>query len=59
VANPVKASLTPPSYRLPPPRLGEHTDAVLAGVLGWDAARIAAARAAGAIGRGDATGAAA
>ena len=57
VANPVKASLTPPSYRLPPPRLGEHTDAVLAGVLGWDAARIAAARAAGAIGRGDATGA--
>jgi formyl-CoA transferase len=57
VANPVKASLTPPSYRLPPPRLGEHTDAVLSGVLGWDAARIAAARAAGAIGRGDATGA--
>jgi crotonobetainyl-CoA:carnitine CoA-transferase CaiB-like acyl-CoA transferase len=52
VANPVKASLTPPAYRLPPPRLGEHTEAVLSGVLGWDAARIAAARAAGAIGAG-------
>jgi crotonobetainyl-CoA:carnitine CoA-transferase CaiB-like acyl-CoA transferase len=52
VAHPVKASRTPPSYRLPPPRLGEHTDAVLSEVLGWDAGRIAAARAAGAIGRG-------
>jgi crotonobetainyl-CoA:carnitine CoA-transferase CaiB-like acyl-CoA transferase len=52
VANPVKASRTPPAYRLPPPRLGEHTDAVLSGVLGWDAARIAAARQAGAIGGG-------
>ncbi|MFN9776125.1 MAG: CaiB/BaiF CoA transferase family protein [Burkholderiales bacterium] len=54
VANPVKASRTPPAYRLPPPRLGEHTDAVLSGVLGWDAARIAAAREAGAIGGGPA-----
>jgi formyl-CoA transferase len=50
VANPVKASRTPPAYRLPPPRLGEHTDNVLASVLGWDDTRIAAARAAGAIG---------
>ena len=50
VANPIKASRTPPTYRLPPPRLGEHTEAVLADVLGWDAARIAAARAAGALG---------
>jgi formyl-CoA transferase len=49
VANPIKASRTPPSYRLPPPRMGEHTDEVLASVLGWDEARIAAARAAGAI----------
>jgi formyl-CoA transferase len=54
VANPVKASRTPPAYRLPPPKLGEHTDAVLRGVLGWDAERIATARAAGAIGRGPA-----
>jgi crotonobetainyl-CoA:carnitine CoA-transferase CaiB-like acyl-CoA transferase len=50
VANPIKASRTPPAYRLPPPRLGEHTDEVLSAVLGWDAARIEAARAAGAIG---------
>jgi crotonobetainyl-CoA:carnitine CoA-transferase CaiB-like acyl-CoA transferase len=54
VANPVKASRTPPTYRLPPPRLGEHTDSVLSGVLGWDADRIAAARAAGAVGGGPA-----
>ncbi|MFO0460030.1 MAG: CaiB/BaiF CoA transferase family protein [Burkholderiales bacterium] len=52
VANPVKASRTPPAYRLPPPRLGEHPDAVLSSVLGWDVARIAAARACGAIGGG-------
>jgi crotonobetainyl-CoA:carnitine CoA-transferase CaiB-like acyl-CoA transferase len=50
VANPIKASRTPPAYRLPPPRLGEHTDEVLTAVLGWDPARIEAARAAGAIG---------
>jgi formyl-CoA transferase len=50
VANPIKASRTPPTYRRPPPRLGEHTDEVLGSVLGWDAQRIAAAREAGAIG---------
>jgi formyl-CoA transferase len=50
VANPIKASRTPPAYRLPPPRMGEHTDEVLSAVLGWDPTRIAAARAAGAIG---------
>jgi formyl-CoA transferase len=52
VAHPLKASRTPPAYGLAPPRLGEHTDAVLAEVLGWDAARIAAARASGAVGPG-------
>ena len=52
VAHPVKASRTPPAYRLAPPRLGEHTDEVLSGVLGWDASRIAAARASGSIGVG-------
>lgn len=26
VANPIEMSVTPPTYRLPPPRLGEHTD---------------------------------
>jgi len=50
VANPIKATRTPPSYRRPPPRLGEHTDEVLSQVLGWDFARIAAARDGGAIG---------
>jgi len=30
IANPVKLSGTPVVYRLPPPRLGEHTEAILA-----------------------------
>lgn len=30
VANPLKMSRTPPSYRLLPPRLGEHTEEILA-----------------------------
>ncbi|MFB7032335.1 CoA transferase [Streptomyces sp. NPDC056295] len=29
VANPIRLGATPPSYRAAPPRLGEHTDAVL------------------------------
>ena len=56
VANPIKASRTPPAYRRPPPRLGEHTDEVLADVLGWDETRIAAARAAGAFGAAESDG---
>ena len=44
VANPVKLSATPATYRLTPPALGEHTDAVLGGVLGMAAAEIAALR---------------
>ncbi len=34
IANPVRLSETPVSYRVPPPTLGEHTDRVLAGELG-------------------------
>ena len=34
---PVKLSATPGGVRLPPPRLGEHTRAVLSGDLGWSA----------------------
>jgi len=44
IANPVKLSETPADYRLPPPLLGEHTDAVLADRLGLTAEAIAALR---------------
>jgi crotonobetainyl-CoA:carnitine CoA-transferase CaiB-like acyl-CoA transferase len=46
LANPVRLSDTPPTYRLPPPRLGEHTDAVLA-ELGFTPDAINALRSAG------------
>ena len=36
VANPVLFSATPARSEMPPPRLGEHTDAVLASLLGID-----------------------
>ena len=44
IANPVKLSATPPSYRSPPPVLGEHTEDVLASVLKMSASDIAALR---------------
>ena len=44
IANPVKLSETPVDYRLPPPLLGEHTDAVLGARLGLDAAALKALR---------------
>jgi crotonobetainyl-CoA:carnitine CoA-transferase CaiB-like acyl-CoA transferase len=44
VASPLKLSATPVRTDLPPPLLGQHTDEVLAGVLGWDQDRIAALR---------------
>jgi crotonobetainyl-CoA:carnitine CoA-transferase CaiB-like acyl-CoA transferase len=34
VGSPLKFSETPVEYRLPPPRLGEHTEEVLKGLLG-------------------------
>jgi len=46
---PVKLSDTPGGIDAPPPRLGEHTDAVLSHDLGLDADAIAALRAQGAI----------
>jgi formyl-CoA transferase len=49
LANPIKLSATPPVYSLPPPVLGEHTDAVLSGVLSMSAEEIAALRRAGVI----------
>ncbi|HTO42381.1 MAG TPA: CaiB/BaiF CoA-transferase family protein [Rhizomicrobium sp.] len=44
VASPLKLSKTPPDYRLAPPLLGEHTDAVLRDLLGLDDAALAALR---------------
>ena len=49
VASPMKLSETPVRRELPPPLLGQHTDEVLAGVLGWDAARIEGLRKEGVI----------
>ena len=45
-----RLSVTPGAVRRPPPRSGEHTDAVLSEWLGLAAADIAALRAAGAVG---------
>jgi len=45
VANPVRLSATPPAYRSPPPLLGEHTEAILSGLLGMSVAEIAALKA--------------
>jgi crotonobetainyl-CoA:carnitine CoA-transferase CaiB-like acyl-CoA transferase len=44
LANPIKLSATPHRYALPPPVLGEHTDAVLSGLLGMSASEIASLR---------------
>jgi crotonobetainyl-CoA:carnitine CoA-transferase CaiB-like acyl-CoA transferase len=50
VGSPIKMSGTPPKPASPAPLLGQHTDDVLADVLGYDQARIAALRKGGAIG---------
>jgi crotonobetainyl-CoA:carnitine CoA-transferase CaiB-like acyl-CoA transferase len=44
VSSPMKLSGTPVRTDLPPPLLGEHTQAVLQELLGWDAERVAALR---------------
>ena len=49
IANPVRLSETPPSYRLPPPVLGQHTDAVLGERLGLSAEDLTALRTKGVI----------
>lgn len=44
-----RLSATPPTVSSAPPRLGQHTEAVLRDLLGYDEARLAALRAEGAI----------
>ncbi|MBI4507011.1 MAG: CoA transferase [Chloroflexi bacterium] len=50
MGNPVKMSAVPEPEARRVPDVGEHTDEVLREVLGYDAARIAAVRASGAVG---------
>ena len=49
IANPVKLSATPPTYRTAPPALGEHNADVLTGLLGMSAAEIAELKAKGVV----------
>jgi crotonobetainyl-CoA:carnitine CoA-transferase CaiB-like acyl-CoA transferase len=46
LGNPIKLSATPPTFRTPPPDLGDHTDEVLA-AIGYSAEAIAGLRARG------------
>jgi crotonobetainyl-CoA:carnitine CoA-transferase CaiB-like acyl-CoA transferase len=50
IANPIRMSRTPPAYQRSPPTLGEHTDAVLAELLGLDEEERERLREAGIIG---------
>ncbi len=49
IGNPIKYSKTPVDYRRPPPKLGEHTDEVLAELLDLSPAEVAVLRESGAI----------
>jgi crotonobetainyl-CoA:carnitine CoA-transferase CaiB-like acyl-CoA transferase len=49
VGSPLKFSETPGSLRLPPPVLGQHTDTILGGDLGFTADEIAAMRSEGTV----------
>ena len=44
IANPIKFSGTPVTYRAPPPEAGQHTDAVLRELLGLESDELAALR---------------
>jgi crotonobetainyl-CoA:carnitine CoA-transferase CaiB-like acyl-CoA transferase len=49
IANPVRLSATPADYRVPPPRLGEHAEEILSGLLGMGGAVMGALREKGVI----------
>ncbi len=49
IGNPIKFSKTPVAYDRPPPRLGEHTEEVLAELLDMAPDEVAALRESGAI----------
>ena len=49
LGTPLKLSDTPASIRTPPPTLGQHTEAVLTGDLGFAAGEVAALRAKGVV----------
>jgi len=49
VASPMRFSGTPLEFELPPPTLGQHTDAILTGMLGMSGDEIAQLRAGGVI----------
>ena len=49
VNTPIKYSESRPGVRSAPPTLGQHTDELLADVLGYDSAQIAALKDAGAV----------
>ena len=50
VSSPIKLGATPVCTDRPPPLLGQHTDEVLGGLLGYPSERVAQLRAAGVIG---------
>lgn len=47
VASPMRMSAAPPSYRMAPPRVGQHTTQVLRELLGYDDDAIRAAQGTG------------
>jgi crotonobetainyl-CoA:carnitine CoA-transferase CaiB-like acyl-CoA transferase len=49
IASPMKFSATPIQYEVPPPTLGQHSDAILTSLLGYSAEKIAELKAAGAL----------
>jgi len=49
IASPMKFSATPITYETPPPTLGQHSDAILSGLLGYGPEKIAELKAAGAL----------